>query len=153
MVLDMARPKYKEHHMAWNAWKRCCKKVDSQGEHLTDSWSISQRSCLSWITTRNRMDRTKVQRFGRTCERRPYISSHSRRKDKIQRTMVSHFEQSRQKWANEAWIRFSTRCLDEKSSTPRIRRTSWRANAARSIQSKALLFKHIVVEQELELSS
>ena len=22
----------KEYHMAWNAWKRCCKKVDSQGE-------------------------------------------------------------------------------------------------------------------------
>ena len=20
--------------MAWNAWKRCCKKVDSQGEHF-----------------------------------------------------------------------------------------------------------------------
>ena len=25
----------REYHMAWNAWKRCCKKVDSQGEHLT----------------------------------------------------------------------------------------------------------------------
>ena len=24
-----------EYHMAWNAWKRCCKKVDSQGEHFT----------------------------------------------------------------------------------------------------------------------
>ena len=24
-----------EHHLAWNAWKRCCKKVDSQGEHFT----------------------------------------------------------------------------------------------------------------------
>ena len=23
-----------EYHMAWNAWKRCCKKVDSQGEHF-----------------------------------------------------------------------------------------------------------------------
>ena len=36
MVLDMARPKNrKEYHMAWNAWKRCCKKVDSQGQHFT----------------------------------------------------------------------------------------------------------------------
>ena len=26
----MSRPKNKEHHMAWNAWKRCCKKVDSK---------------------------------------------------------------------------------------------------------------------------
>ena len=25
----------REYHMAWNAWKRCCKKVDSQGEHFT----------------------------------------------------------------------------------------------------------------------
>ena len=24
-----------EYHMAWNVWKRCCKKVDSQGEHCT----------------------------------------------------------------------------------------------------------------------
>ena len=24
-----------EYQMAWNAWKRCCKKVDSQGEHFT----------------------------------------------------------------------------------------------------------------------
>ena len=24
-----------KYHMAWNAWKRCCKKVDSQGEHST----------------------------------------------------------------------------------------------------------------------
>ena len=35
MVLDMAKPKNKEYHMAWNAWKRCCKKVDSQGAHFT----------------------------------------------------------------------------------------------------------------------
>ena len=25
----------KEYHMAWNAWKRCCKRVDSQGEHFS----------------------------------------------------------------------------------------------------------------------
>ena len=25
----------KEYHMAWNAWKRCCNRVDSQGEHFT----------------------------------------------------------------------------------------------------------------------
>ena len=25
----------REYHLAWNAWKRCCKKVDSQGEHLS----------------------------------------------------------------------------------------------------------------------
>ena len=25
----------KEYHIAWNAWKKCCKRVDSQGEHFT----------------------------------------------------------------------------------------------------------------------
>ena len=25
----------KEYHQAWNAWKRCCMKVDSQSEHFT----------------------------------------------------------------------------------------------------------------------
>ena len=27
----------REYHRAWNAWKRCCKKVDSQGGHFTGS--------------------------------------------------------------------------------------------------------------------
>ena len=37
MVLDMAKPKNRrrKYHVAWNAWKRCCKKVDSQGGHFT----------------------------------------------------------------------------------------------------------------------
>ena len=26
---------HREYHMAWNAWKRCCKKFDSKGEHFT----------------------------------------------------------------------------------------------------------------------
>ena len=25
----------RDYHLAWNAWKRCCKKVDSQGAHFT----------------------------------------------------------------------------------------------------------------------
>ena len=25
----------REYHLAWNVWKRCCKKVDSQGGHFT----------------------------------------------------------------------------------------------------------------------
>ena len=44
------------------------------------------------------MVRTKVQRVGSTCERRSYIQTHSRGKEKIPRTLVSYFEQNRQKW-------------------------------------------------------
>ena len=35
----------KEYHIAWNVWKRCCKKVDSQGGRY--SRSLSQRPSLS----------------------------------------------------------------------------------------------------------
>ena len=36
MVLDTAKPKNKqEYQKAWNAWKRCCKKVDSQDGHFS----------------------------------------------------------------------------------------------------------------------
>ena len=163
----------KERTQSWcSTWQNRSTKIIPCGlecveEMLQESWlsmwtfyrysrSISQRSSLSWITTRNRMDRTKVQRVGRTCKRRPYISSHSRGKEKIPRTLVSYLEQSRQKWAYETSIWFSSRCLDEKSCTPRIRRTSWRAYPSRSIQHMASLFKHIVVGQvwmELEMSS
>ena len=44
------------------------------------SRSIPQRSSLSWITTRNRMDRSEVQRVGRTCTRRPHVLAPLQRK-------------------------------------------------------------------------
>ena len=56
------------------------------------SRSISQRSSLSWITTRNRMDRTKVRRDARTCQRRPFVPSLYKGIQMTPRTMVSHLE-------------------------------------------------------------
>ena len=50
----------KEYHQAWNAWKRCCKKVDSQGEHFTGIHDRFPRDPV-YRESRNRMDRTKVQ--------------------------------------------------------------------------------------------
>ena len=67
----------REFQKAWNAWKRYCKKVDSQGGHLVSTIDFSEIQFIV-ITTRNLMDRIKVQRDGRTCKRRPYVSSHSR---------------------------------------------------------------------------
>ena len=138
----------REYHIAWNAWKRCCKKVDSQGEHFYRySWSIPQRFSLSWITTRNRMDRTSVQRVGRTCKIRPHIVSLQRKKRRCQGQWYLTLNKSGNKWAYEGSIRFSSCCLCEKSSTPRVRRTSWRAYFSRTIQDMASLFKHIVLGQ------
>ena len=31
---DKERTQYREYHFAWNAWKRCCKKVDSKVKHF-----------------------------------------------------------------------------------------------------------------------
>ena len=47
----------------------------------------------------------KSAKSGRTCKRRPYISSHSRRIQKIPRTNgICHPEQIRQKWTYETSI-------------------------------------------------
>ena len=157
MVLDMARPKNKKSTI-WPGMrgKDVARKWTLKVNFNKYSRSISQRSSLSWIITRIRMDRTKVQRVGWICTRRPDISSHSRGTEKITRTMVSYFELSSQKWAYETSIRFSSRCLDEKSSTPRTRRTNWRVDPSRSVQTMGSLFKPIVaglVCMELEMSS
>ena len=42
----------REHHLAWNAPKRCCKKVDSQGEHFTGN-SRSIFSEIQFIVNHN----------------------------------------------------------------------------------------------------
>ena len=132
----------KGYLVAWNVWKRRCKKVDSQGEQFTgirdrflrDPVYLESQLAIGW---------TEMQRVGRNCKRRSYTSSKSRGKEKIPTTMVSHLEQIRQKWAFEASIRF----------TPPVRRTSCRAYFSRTIQYMAFLFKHIVVEHDLEMSS
>ena len=112
----------REYH---KACQRCCKKVDSQGEHFTgihdrflrDPVYRESQLAIGWTEQ-------KCKEWDGFAKQRPYISSHSRGKEKIPRTMVSHLEQVRQKWAYETSIRFSSCCLDQKSSTPRVRRTS-----------------------------
>ena len=62
----------REYHLAWNAWKRCFNRSRfPRWTFYRYSRSISQSSSLSWIATRNRMVRTKVQRVGWICKRRP----------------------------------------------------------------------------------
>ena len=82
----------KEYHLAWKAWKRCCKKVDPQGGHFT---GIHDRFLRDPVYRESQL---AIGWTEQECkERRPYISSHSRRKDKIPRTMVSHLEHIRRK--------------------------------------------------------
>ena len=89
----------KEYYIVWNAWKRCCKKVDSQKWTFHRySRSICQRSssresqlAIGW-TEQNCKEMEELAKEDHT-HRLP-----SRGKEKIPRTMVSHLEQIRQKW-------------------------------------------------------
>ena len=126
MVLYMAKPKNKkEYHVAWNAWERCCKKVDSQGEHfagihnrfLRDPAYRESQLAIEW-TERKCKELDELAKEDHTYKLTP------EEKKKILRTMVSHLEQIRQKWTYGTSIRFLSCCLCEKSSTLRVRRTS-----------------------------
>ena len=91
----------REYHLTWNAWERCCKKVDSQGKHFTS------------IHDRFLSDPDKSAKSGTKLQKKIMyiISLHKKRKDT--RTMVSFSEHSRQKWAHETSIWFQSSCLDE----------------------------------------
>ena len=56
--------------MAWNAWTRFCERDDSQGEYFKGIHRFlrSETKSISWITTHKWLDRTKVQRDGRSCK-------------------------------------------------------------------------------------
>ena len=86
--------------MAWTAWKRCCKKVDSQGEHLI---GIRDRFLRDPVYRESQLaiGRTeqKCKEWDELAQEDHTYKTHSRGKEKIPRTMVSYLEQSRQKWA------------------------------------------------------
>ena len=71
MVLDTAKLKNrKSSKKAWNAWKRCCKRVDSQGEHFTgihdgflrDPVYRESQLAIGWTEQ-------KCQEMGQTCKK------------------------------------------------------------------------------------
>ena len=134
MVLEMAKPKNKQSTIWLGMRGRDVARKLTLKVNILQVFTIDF-SEFQFIVNHNRMDRTNVSRDGRIWKIRPYTSSHSRGKEKIPRTMVSYLEQSMQKWAYETSTWFSSRCHDEKSSTPRIRRTSWRTCPSRSIQT------------------
>ena len=96
----------REYHLAWNAWKRCCKKIDTQGEHFT---GIHDRFVRDPVYRESQLATGWTEQQCKewdelACNGRSYISSHSRGKDKIPRKMVFFSEQSKQKWAYETSI-------------------------------------------------
>ena len=95
----------RKYHMAWNAWKRCCKKVDSQGE-LLQVFTIDFSEIQFIVNYNSKSDgQNKSAKSGMNLHKKTmHTNSLPEEQEKIQRTMVSYFEQSRQKWACEASI-------------------------------------------------
>ena len=60
---------------------------------------------------------------------------------------------SRRRWSDRFWRLKDDFRICQKPSPPRVRWASWRAYFYRTILEVASFFKHIVVEQELEMSS
>ena len=113
----------KEYHFAWNAWKRCCKKIDSQGEHFTgindrflrDQVYRESQLLIGWTEQKCiEMDELAKQNY-------TYHLSLQSNSENTKETIVSHLEQVRQKWAYETSTRFSSCCLSQKPSPPRVR--------------------------------
>ena len=123
----------REHHLAWNARKRCCKKVDLQGEHFTgihdrflrDPVYHESQLAIGWS------DHTCKQWDELAKEDHTYkVTLEENWRYKGQWYLIS--EQSRQNWAHEASIWSRSRCHGQQSLTPRIRRTDWWTHPSRS---------------------
>ena len=90
--------------MAWNAWKRCCKRVDTQGEHFTGYHDRFLRDLVY------RESQLAIGWSEQQCKewdelaKEDHTYKHTRGKEKKQRTMVSYLERSRQKRAYETSI-------------------------------------------------
>ena len=83
----------KEYQKAWNAWKRCCKGVDSQGEHfkgihdrfLRDQVYRESQLAIRW-TEQKCMEMDELAKQNHTY----HLSTEEFKRD--QRTMVPHLE-------------------------------------------------------------
>ena len=128
-----------EYHIAWNAWKRCCKKVDSQGEHctgihdrfLSDQVCRESQLAIGW-TGQKSIEMDELAKQNHTY----HLSTEEIKKYKGQWYLTLN------KSDKNGLVK-----LRSDSSTPRVRRTSGRAYPSRTIQYMASFFKHIVVGQ------
>ena len=97
-----------EYHIVWNAWKRRCKKVDSQGEHFTgihdrflrDPVYRESQLAIGWTEQKcKEMDELAMKTIH-------IISFHRNIEDS--KGNGTHLEQVMQQWAFEISIRFSS---------------------------------------------
>ena len=118
-----------------------------QNNFWKNSRSFPTRSSISWIATQNWLDRAEVHRVGWICNRRSYLSSHSRGKEKKPRTVVSHIEQIGQECDDATSIRLPSCSHNQEPSPWRIRRRTCRTHSFSTIPEMAPFFlKRFLVE-------
>ena len=99
----------KEHHTAWNAWKRCCKKVDSQNEHFTgihdrflrDPVYRESQLAIGWTVPKCK-ELDELAKEDHTY----HLTSEKKREDTKDNGISPRTSQA--KWAYETSIRFSS---------------------------------------------
>ena len=138
----------REYHLAWNVWKRCCKKVDSQGGHFT-GFTIDFSEIQLIVNLSSQSDgQKKSAKSGMNLQKKTIhiISLQRKRKDTKDAgkngpmKLRSDFR---------AAVLMKNRLHHESGE-------QWRASLSRSTKTMAFIFKHIVVGQvwmELEVSS
>ena len=112
-----------EYHMAWNAWKRCCKKVDSQGEHFTgihdrflrDPVYRESQLAIGW-TEQKCKEWDELAKEDHTYRLTP--EEKGRYHGQLYLTLNKSGKNGPMK------LRSDFRAVYEKSSTPRVRRTN-----------------------------
>ena len=85
----------KEYHTAWNAWKRCCTSVDSQGEHFT---GIHDRFLRDQVYRESQLaigwTEQKCKEMDELAKQNHTYHLSTEEFKKIPRTMVSHLNMS-----------------------------------------------------------
>ena len=146
----------REYRMAWNAWNRCCKKVDSQGEHFTGihyrflRYPVNRESQLAIGWTEQ-----KFKEMDELAKEDHTYHLTSEEQTRYLGQWYLTLNKSGRNGSMKLRSDFRAAVSVTKSSSPRFWRKSWRAYFSRTVQSMASLFKHIVVGQvwmELEMS-
>ena len=137
MVLDKARPKYKDNTMWPGMRGRDAVRKSTPKVNILQVFTIDFSEIQFIVDHNSQSDGQKKK-----CKERDELANEDHtykltpeERRRYKRTMVSYSEQSRQKLAYEASIWLQSRCLEEKSLTPRIRRTNWRTHPSKSTKT------------------
>ena len=154
MVLDIARPKYKENSTWLGMRGRDAVRKSTPIVNILRVFTIDS-SEIQFIVNHNSQpdgQNKSAKRWTNLIKKTTHINS-LQRKGEDTKDNVSYSEQWRQKWAYEASIWLQSRCHDEKPLTPRIRRINWRTHPSRSTKTNTTRTRSFLRRWLLQRSS